>query len=77
MFKGFRYFRPVSLTWWSGALMIIIGVLMILNPDSNKASAIAEVLAAFSGGDSSPASLIFLGSGLIGLGDKFARKEDV
>lgn len=70
----FRYFRPASVTWWSGALSIALGVAAILLPESGAVSQLGQVVAVLTGGgDASPAGLIALGAGLIGLRDALAR----
>jgi hypothetical protein len=71
---GFRYFRPASLTWWAGVAAIIIGVLQLLFPNESRFEGIGAVLAAITGSDGSPATLIAVGMGLIGLGDKITRQ---
>ena len=71
----FRYFRPKSLTWWAGALMILMGVAMLIWPEAGRLSSVGSVVGVLAGsGDSSPAGLIGVGVGLIGLGDKVERK---
>jgi len=69
-----RYFRPKSLTWWSGIAAIIIGICAMVYKDSYQIGELARLIGLLTGGnDTSPAGLMFLGSGLIGLGDKFDR----
>lgn len=69
-----RYFRPLSLTWWSGILAIATGSSLMVMPDSFGLTELGRLLAMFAGsGDASPAALVFLGSGLVGIGDKFER----
>jgi hypothetical protein len=69
-----RYIRPKSLTWWSGVLAIGTGLALMVVPDSFFLSEFGKLLTMFAGsGDNSPAALVFMGSGLIGLGDKFER----
>ena len=69
-----RYIRPLSLTWWSGVLAIGTGGGVMVAPDSFALTEFGRLLAMFAGsGDASPAALVFLGSGLVGLGDKFER----
>ena len=71
-----RYFRPTSLTWWSGALAFILGNALIFLPDSAAIAEWAKVLSALTGGDdASPAALILFGLGIIGLRDKLERIE--
>ena len=69
-----RYFQPKSVTWWSGLLSVVLGLLMLARPDLEAAGQIATVLSALNGGaDTSPAGMILLGAGLIGLRDKLER----
>ena len=66
-----RYFHPKSVTWWSGVVSIAAGVVTIISPEQ---AVIAELVAAFTGAASaSPAMLISLGMGLIGIRDKMER----
>ena len=68
------YIRPLSLTWWSGVLAIGTGVALMVMPDNFALSEFGRLLAMFAGGaDASPAALIFLGSGLIGIRAKMER----
>lgn len=68
------YINFRSLTWWTGALSILIGAAMIAWPGEAALGPIARVLAALGGGgDASPASLILLGLGLIGLRARLER----
>lgn len=76
-----RYFRPKSFTWWVGVLAIALGVLLTtglpphLVAENGLVLVLAKVLAALGGGgDSSPAGLIFLGAGMIGIRDKLERE---
>ena len=64
------YYKPKSLTWWAGAASIAIGVLGVLRPDAGP---ISEIMGALLGADGSPASLIALGAGLIGIRAKLER----
>lgn len=87
---GFRYFRPQSLTWWGGALLIATGIMQALGwPAGLIQSASGEpgvldvmvtVLLALVGaeeaGMQTPAALIGLGAGLIGLRDAQQRHHD-
>lgn len=69
-----RYIRPKSLTWWSGVFAIATGVASLAAPTLDVLGEIARLITMFAGSsDTSPAGLIFLGAGLIGLGDKFER----
>jgi hypothetical protein len=68
-----RYFRPHSLTWWSGVLLIATGFAMMFS-QAYGLFEFARVLALFAGaGDASPAMLIGTGAGLIGIRDKIER----
>lgn len=69
-----RYFRPKSLTWWSGLLAIATGLATMAMPASLGLTELGRLISMFAGsGDASPAALVFLGSGLVGLGDKVER----
>lgn len=71
---NFRYVRTKSFSWWVGATSIGIGVAQIGGLDDPKFGEIAKVLAALGGGyDASPAGLIVLGAGIIGIRDKQER----
>lgn len=70
-----KYIRPDSLTFWSGAASIAIGIALLVIPESRSASEIAQVISALAGGaDASPAQLILVGLGLIGVRDAIERK---
>ena len=72
-----RYIQPKSLTWWAGIGSIATGVVGILIPDSYAANEIGRVFQMISGGmDSSPAALIFMGLGLIGIRDRLERAHE-
>lgn len=69
-----RYFRPRSLTWWSGVIAIGLGGLAVVAPNSLAVSTFSEVLSALMGGaDASPAQLILTGLAVIGIRDKMER----
>ncbi|TYO91421.1 hypothetical protein [Oceanicella actignis] len=69
-----RYIRPRSLTWWSGVLATTTGVAALAAPASEPVGELGRLLALFAGsGDASPAGLIFLGLGLIGVRDRLER----
>lgn len=71
---GMRYFRPRSLTWWAGVSSVLIGATSIALPLSDVSNELSRLVAILSGtGDSSPAGLICLGLGLIGIRDKLER----
>jgi len=68
------YLRPSSLTWWAGVLAVLTGVAAMALPQSYSVTEFGRLLAMFSGSaDASPASLIFLGLGLIGVRAKLER----
>ena len=68
------YIRPRSLTWWSGVLACGTGVAIMAMPDSFALTEFGRLLAMFAGsGDASPAALVFLGTGLIGIRAKMER----
>lgn len=65
-----KYLHPRSLTWWSGIISLGLGITMIVCQSCNL-DQVATVIAGLNGGqDASPASLILLGTGLIGIRDK-------
>ena len=69
-----RYIRPESLTWWSGCLAIVTGAAALILPDHGSLAEFSRLIGLFAGtGDGSPAGLIFLGLGLIGLRDRIER----
>jgi len=69
-----RYIRPKSLTWWSGIAAIGVGGATMAMPDSFALSQAGQLVTMFAGGgDASPAALIFLGTGLIGIRDRLER----
>ena len=67
------YFKPNSLTWWSGVLLIALGALQALEVQLVGLDVLSEVLAGLSGSSSSPAQMILFGLTAIGLG---ARKGE-
>lgn len=68
------YFRPRSLTWWSGVSAVATGVTSMAMPGSVAVTEFGRLLAMFAGSaDASPAALIFLGTGLIGVRAKLER----
>jgi hypothetical protein len=72
------YFQPRSLTWWAGVGAVAIGLadaaMPLLAPEAGPlARTAAEVVGALAGTESSPAALILLGLGLIGLRAKLER----
>ena len=69
-----RYVRPTSLTWWAGLLALLTGVFSLALPSTGSLGEVARLFALLAGsGDSSPAGLIALGLGLIGLRDRIER----
>jgi len=69
-----RYVRPNSLTWWAGCLAILTGITSIALPAIGPLGQLARLVALLAGsGDASPAGLMFLGLGLIGLRDRIER----
>lgn len=68
------YFRPASLTWWSGVSLIGTGGALMAMPDSYLLTELGRLLTLFAGGaDASPAMLIFTGTGLVGIRAKLER----
>ncbi len=63
------YWMPRSGTFWVGLTAIGIGVAMAAGVgDADRLGVVAQVITALQGGgDSSPAGLIILGMGLIGV----------
>jgi hypothetical protein len=69
-----RYVRPTSLTWWAGLLALLTGVFSLALPPTGALGEVARLVALLAGsGDFSPAGLIALGLGLIGLRDRIER----
>ena len=68
------YFKPKSLTWWSGVLSFATGAALLAMPDNFALSEFGRFLVMFAGGnDASPAALMFVGSGLVGIRAKLDR----
>lgn len=68
------YFRPSSLTWWAGVMAVLTGAAIMAMPESFALTEIGRLLAMFTGSaDASPAALIYLGFGLIGIRAKLER----
>lgn len=67
------YFKPTSLTWWGGVLMLLVGSLGAENLNFPGLSAVTEILGALAG-DASPALLIGNGLAFIGVRAKMDRK---
>ncbi|MCT8159403.1 hypothetical protein [Pseudoruegeria sp. SHC-113] len=69
-----RYIRPKSLTWWAGLLAMLTGIASVALPATGPLAEMSSLVALLAGsGDASPAGLIFLGLGLIGLRDRIER----
>jgi hypothetical protein len=69
-----RYIRPRSLTWWAGLLAVATGTATMALPETGPLADLARLVTLLSGsGDASPAALIALGLGLIGLRDRLER----
>jgi len=69
-----RYIRPRSLTWWAGLMAVATGTATMALPATGQLAEIARLVTLLSGsGDASPAALIALGLGLIGLRDRLER----
>jgi hypothetical protein len=69
-----RYFRPTSLTWWAGLGSVLTGVAVGVSPESFLLTETGRLITMLAGGhDASPASLVFMGLGLIGVRDYLER----
>lgn len=69
-----RYIRPTSLTCWAGLLALATGIASLVVPVTGPLADLARLITLLSGsGDASPAALIALGLGLIGLRDRLER----
>lgn len=74
MTKLASYFHPTSLTWWAGVIAILIGVAQALGFAHPSLGVFGQVIAALTGsGDASPAGLILIGAGYVGLRAKLSR----
>lgn len=70
-----RYVRPNSLTWWAGLLAMFTGIASRALPATGSLGELSRFVALLAGsGDASPAGLMFLGLGLIGLRDRVPRR---
>lgn len=67
------YFKPKSVTWWSGVVAVALGGAMLLGYDTPTAGRLGETVAMLVGATASPASLISVGFGLIGIRAKLGR----
>jgi hypothetical protein len=69
-----KYVRPQSLTWWSGVAAATTGVAVMAMPGSVAITETGKFIALLAGGaDASPAALLFLGTGLIGIRERMER----
>jgi hypothetical protein len=69
-----RYFRPNALTWWAGLPAMLTGIASLAPPATEPLGELSRLVALLGGsGDASPAVLMFLGLGLIGLRDRIER----
>ena len=69
-----RYLRLNSLTWWAGLFAMLTGIAALALPATGPLAELARLVALLAGsGDASPAGLMFLGLGLIGLRDRIER----
>ena len=68
-----RYIRPRSMTWWAGVFSVAIGIAMMAGA-GRWTNELGVLIAMLSGeGNSSPAAMMGLGFGLIGIRDKLSR----
>lgn len=68
-----RYIRPRSMTWWAGVLSVAVGIAMMAGA-GRWTNELGVLIAMLSGeGNSSPAAMMGLGFGLIGIRDKLSR----
>lgn len=73
--NGVRYFRPGSLSWWAGVLMVALGLLGLVLPENALSSELGIALHALTGeGTTSPGLMIGSGLGLIGVRDAIKRE---
>lgn len=69
-----KYIQPKSLTWWAGLFSLSIGIAALAVPDIYQVTQLGALVSILAGGgDASPAGLIALGLGLIGLRDRLER----
>lgn len=71
-----KYILPKSLTWWAGAASIATGAAQIAAPQVDALAQVGAVLATINGAGTAPtpATLIVLGLGLIGLRKKLEAR---
>ena len=68
-----RYIRPRSMTWWAGVFSVAIGIAMMAGA-GRWTNELGVLIAMLSGeGNSSPAAMMGLGFGLIGIRVKLSR----
>lgn len=63
-----KYFKPKSLTWWTGFIALLTGVIVAIGSEVQVLAPTANVLKAMT--DISPAAMISFGLGIIGLRGK-------
>jgi drug/metabolite transporter (DMT)-like permease len=69
-----KYIRPASLTWWAGLFALSVGIAAMALPDTPQLSQLGALVGILAGGgDTSPAGLIALGLGLIGLRERLEQ----
>ena len=69
-----RYIKPKSLSWWSGAGLVALGLAAMFVPDSYALTQLGTTITLLSGGtDASPGVMLATGLGIIGLRDKLER----
>lgn len=61
-----KYFKPRSLTWWAGFIPLSAGAIQIVGTDIETIMPALNLISAIYGG-ASPAALINIGIGAIGL----------
>ncbi|WP_287186733.1 hypothetical protein [Rhodovulum sp.] len=66
--------QPPHLTWWAGLLAVLTGIASLALFATGPFAELSRLVALLAGsGDASPAGLMFLGLGLIGLRDRIER----
>lgn len=63
-----KYFKPGSVTWWTGFVALVAGTIVALGPEVEQLRPAANVLSAMT--EMPPAVMISFGLGLIGLRGK-------
>ncbi len=71
-----KYVLPRSLTWWAGAASLATGAGQIIAPDATALGQVGEIISMLNGAGAAPtpATLIVLGLGLIGLRKKLEQR---